>query len=263
MRRLTPLRRFAVAGLAAGAIALAAASPAFAHNEVTASDSRALATDVTLTFGAEAESTTAGIASIRVVLPEGITPADVTYVSGPAAWTFQPGADGFTVGGTPLAAGTDAEFKVKVRQLPSATSLMFKTLQTYSDGRIDRWIDPPAAGGDHHSDTAAKPAPILTLQKAAPGATPLPPAAPPSPTPSVSASAPAANSPTPAAPTTPPPAAAAPSPTPSATVAVDTKKDDDSSALPLTLGIIAAVLVLGGAGAWWWRRRNSGTSQAS
>ncbi|MCF2525616.1 DUF1775 domain-containing protein [Yinghuangia soli] len=253
---LPAARRFAVAAVVAGAVALGTAAPAFAHNEVHASDARALATDVTLTFGAEAESKTAGITSLRVVLPPGITPADVSLAKAPKDWTYTPAADGFTVGGTALAVGTDAEYAIKVRQLPDASLLVFKTLQTYSDGRIDRWIDPPKGteGADDHADAAAKPAPTLTLGKAAPGATPIPA----TPTAAPSSAAPATS----AAPAPSAAASSAPAPVPTTTVtpgaAQSTDKDDDSSlALPATLGAIAVLLVLGG-GFWWWRRRNAG-----
>ncbi|MDI2128415.1 DUF1775 domain-containing protein [Yinghuangia seranimata] len=252
--RMPAARRVVVAGIAAGAFALAAATPAFAHNEVSASDTHALATDVTLTFGAEAESKTAGITQLQVVLPQGITPSDVTFVEGPDGWKFTPGADGYTLAGPALATGADAEYKVKVRQLPDTTTLVFKTLQTYSDGRIDRWIDPPATGDDH-SDSAGKPAPALKLQKAAPGAVPIPP----SPAAAPSSAAPAASAPATSAAPSAPVAAATPAATPSAAAAptASDKKDDDSSALPIVLGVIGGVVVLGGAGAWWWRRRGA------
>lgn len=249
--------RIVVAAAAAGALALASATPAFAHNEVSASDARALATDVTLTFEAAAESTTAGITSLRVVLPQGIVPSDVTYLGGPNGWTYKPADDGYTVGGTALAPGADAEYKVKVRQLPDTNVLVFKTLQEYSDGRIDRWIDPPKTGDDH-SNAAAKPAPSLALQKAAPGAVAVPatPTAAPTTAPAPSSAAPPAATTPPAAPST----VAAPTvgPTPTDQSFFADKDDDDSSALPIVLGIVGAVVVVGGAGgAWWWRRRSA------
>ena len=39
------------------------------------------------------------------------------------------------------------EFDISVGPLPEVSSLTFKALQTYSDGTVVRWIDPPAAGG--------------------------------------------------------------------------------------------------------------------
>src|SRR6266540_6491838 len=73
---------------AVGAVTLAStAGVASAHVEVKADKAQAGATDVTVSFDAEAESTSAGVVSLRVVLPSGIAPTDVTYVSGPPGWT--------------------------------------------------------------------------------------------------------------------------------------------------------------------------------
>ena len=55
------------------------------------------------------------------------------------------------------------EFDVAVDPLPTnATSLAFKTLQTYDDGTVVRWIDPTVAG----QPEPAHPSPVLTLTKA-------------------------------------------------------------------------------------------------
>jgi hypothetical protein len=146
---------FAVAGLA---------GPALAHVEVSADKTQAGATDVTLTFTGEAENPRAGIKTERVVLPEGIAPTDVTLIKAPAGWTFARRADGFTVGGKALKTGTDAVWSVKIAKLPAdATRLSFKTLETYGDGEVDRWIEIQEQGQaepDH-------PAPLLTLKPAA------------------------------------------------------------------------------------------------
>jgi hypothetical protein len=68
--------------------------------------------------------------------------------------------------------GEDAEYVVTVRQLPDAKKLVFKTLQSYSDGRVDRWIEleDPAEDGHGHGD--GHPEPHLELKPAAPGAKP-------------------------------------------------------------------------------------------
>lgn len=52
------------------------------------------------------------------------------------------------------------EFDVSVGPLPEVSSLTFKALQTYSDGSVVRWIDPPAAEGQPEPE---HPAPTLTL----------------------------------------------------------------------------------------------------
>jgi uncharacterized protein YcnI len=159
--------------------------PAWAHVEVEADNPQAGATNVTLTFTGEAESNDAGIASERVYLPAGIAPAQVRLKQAPQGWTFTPETDGFTVAGPALPVGMDAVWSVVIEKLPAdATELLFKTIETYGDGEIVRWIDEPQAGQpepDH-------PAPAVKLGGAAPA----------SPTPSATA-APTNAQPTPAA----------------------------------------------------------------
>jgi uncharacterized protein YcnI len=60
------------------------------------------------------------------------------------------------------------EFDISVGPLPEVSSLTFKTLQTYSDGTVVRWIDPPAAQGQPEPE---HPAPELTLVPASDEAT--------------------------------------------------------------------------------------------
>ncbi|MEU8234759.1 DUF1775 domain-containing protein [Actinoplanes sp. NPDC048967] len=176
--------RMTTIGVLAGLGVLAAAGPAAAHVEVSADKNRAGATDVTLTFHGEAENPS-GIKSERVVLPEGITPADVTLVKAPAGWTFQATADGFTVGGKALASGKDAEWKVKVAKLPDGeTRLSFKTLETYADGEVSRWIEVQEEGKDEPDN----PAPLIKL-KPGPSTAPATTSAAPSAAASASASA--------------------------------------------------------------------------
>ncbi|NUO55149.1 MAG: DUF1775 domain-containing protein [Hamadaea sp.] len=154
------------AGVVLGAVALA--GQAFAHVEVSAKPAQALAVDSVISFSAEAENGSAGISSVRVVLPQGIAPADVSLVSAPTGWTFAATADGYTVSGTALKVKTDAAYKIKVKQLPNAKSVAFKTLVTYSNGAVDRWIEIPTA----NDPNPEHPAPVLKLAAAAPGATP-------------------------------------------------------------------------------------------
>ncbi|WP_327000220.1 YcnI family protein [Dactylosporangium sp. NBC_01737] len=53
------------------------------------------------------------------------------------------------------------EFDVSLGPLPATDQIVFKALQTYSDGEVVRWIDEPAAGVE-----AEHPAPVLKLTKA-------------------------------------------------------------------------------------------------
>ncbi|MEW1584709.1 YcnI family protein [Micromonospora vinacea] len=59
--------------------------------------------------------------------------------------------------------GQFQEFPVSLGPLPQVESMVFKTLQTYSDGNISRWIDEPAPGAEEPEH----PAPVLTLAAAA------------------------------------------------------------------------------------------------
>ncbi|MFF7136042.1 DUF1775 domain-containing protein [Streptomyces sp. NPDC008196] len=230
MSRIT-LPRLSVAAATAVTAVLLTAVPAAAHTEVEADKAQALAENVTVSFHAEAESDTSGIKEVRVVLPEGIAPADVAYGEGPKGWKFNATDDGYTVGGAELKTGTSAEYSVVVRQLPDAEEVPFKTLQTYGDGHVDRWIE--------LDENGENPAPTLKLKAAAPGAKPV-------------ASSPGAS------------ASPSPSPTPERTTppaspqAADTGKDDDEdngvSAVAWT-GIGAGILVAAAAVVFAVRRR--------
>ncbi|MFD9081206.1 DUF1775 domain-containing protein [Streptomyces erythrochromogenes] len=215
-----------------------AAGPAAAHAEVTASDPRALAENVTLSFTSEAESDTAGIAELRVVLPKGIAPDAVTLKDAPEEWKLAATPDGYAIGGPALATGTDAEYSITVRQLPDEKSLVFKTLETYSDGKVSRWIEVPADG-----EKVDNPAPVLKLKAAAPGAKPIAPSPSPSPTPSGAPS---------------PEQSAAPSAPAASASAQATNAEEAGSSTGATVGVIAAVLLLVAAGPFWWVRRSRG-----
>jgi uncharacterized protein YcnI len=211
------------------AVIVGTAAPALAHVKVSADKPQAGATDVTVQFDAEAESDAAGAKQLQVVLPEGIAPTDVSYVSGPAGWTLTTTADGYTVGGAALKVHQGVTYRVKIAKLPAtATSLAFKTVVTYGNNEADRWIEiqqPGQAEPPH-------PAPVLALQPAAA----VPSSAPPS-----------------AAPSSPAPSTAAPSA--ATTPAAATKSSGSSSALWWILGAVVLVLVLGGGGYWLLRRR--------
>ena len=226
MSRIT-LPRLCVAAVGAATAVLLTAVPAAAHTEVEADKAQALAENVTVSFHAEAESDTSGIKEVRVVLPEGIAPADVTYGEGPKGWRFSATDDGYSVKGAELKTGEGAEYSVVVRQLPDAEEVPFKTLQTYGDGHVDRWIE--------LDENGENPAPTLKLKAAAPGAKAV------SPSPSASAS--------------PSPIPEKPIPTASAQAA-DTGKDDEGGlSAGAWTGIGAGVLVAAAAAVFAVRRR--------
>jgi hypothetical protein len=224
-------RRVATVAAAVGLAALGLAGPAFAHVEVSADKTTAGASDVTLTFTGEAENDKAGIKSERVVLPAGLDPAGVTLVKAPAGWTFTTAADGFTVGGTPLKIGVDAVWKVRIAKLPAGqTRLSFKTLETYGDGSIVRWIEIQEPGQPEPDN----PAPLVTLK-------PGPSAAPPSAVPTSASPAPAAISTTDR--TTAPTA--------------DLAGDEGSSSGTWWIWVIVAVVLIAGGAVLVLRRRTA------
>lgn len=169
MSRIAP-RLAAVAGLAAAA-SLAVGAPALAHTQASIDNPQAGAGNVVLTLNAEAESTTAGIKSLEVTLPAGIQPAQVSLTDAPGGWMFTRTAQGFTVAGSALAVGTPAKTSLRIAQLPAtAQVLAFRTLVTYSDGKVDRWIEVPSTAAPDPPD----PAPTVSLKPAAAAATSAP-----------------------------------------------------------------------------------------
>ncbi|MFD3328086.1 DUF1775 domain-containing protein [Streptomyces sp. NPDC058701] len=234
----THLRGLGLAGLCAVVVLGLAAGPAAAHAGVSASDPRALAENVTLSFTSEAESDTAGIAELRVVLPKGIAPDAVTLKHAPEGWKLATTPDGYAIGGAALATGTDAEYSITVRQLPDEKSLAFKTLETYGDGKVSRWIEVPTDG-----EKVDNPAPLLQLKAAAPGAKAIAPGPAPSPTPS-------------AEPPVQPSAAASSAPV--AAASPSAAGEEAGSGTGTVVGIVAAVVLLAAAGTFWWLRRSRG-----
>ncbi|MET0495319.1 MAG: DUF1775 domain-containing protein [Actinoplanes sp.] len=230
--------RLTTIGVLAATGVLALAGPASAHVEVKADKTQAGAADVTLTFHGEAENDS-GIKSERVVLPKGIAPSAVTLVKAPSGWKYTATADGFTVGGRTLASGQDAEWSVKVAKLPDGeTRLSFKTLETYADGEISRWIEIQQEGKDEPDN----PAPLITLK---PGPKPTATTAPPS-------AAPPSAAPTSAAPASAAPASAAPP-----TVVAEPASNTDEGSSTWWIWVIVALVVLGGAAFLLIRRRTT------
>lgn len=244
-------RRLTLASAATTALVLLTAAPAAAHVEVESDKAQALAENVEVSFDAESESATAGITEIRVVLPKGIAPGDVTYGEGPEGWKFTANDDGYTVKGPAMKAGVDAEYSVVVRQLPDAKELVFKTLQSYSDGTIDRWIELGEAGGDGHGGNEA---PVLKLKAAAPGAKAV------SPSPSETASESASESPS-ASPSPSPSASQTPQQTPTAEAEEATSEDDGGMSAGAWIGIGIGAVVVAGSAAYLVRRRGAAAQQ--
>jgi periplasmic copper chaperone A len=182
-------RKLFSAGALAVVLVLTMASPALAH-VTTDPDSAPQGAEITLGFRVPNEETAANTTQVEVdfatdhpllgVQPEPVPgwTAKVTEAKlnppvqtddGPVSqavsqiiWTAATG------GGTPP--GQFQEFHVLVQQLPKNTNqVVFKALQTYSDGNIVRWIDPVAAAGQPAPD---HPTPILTLTPASDSTSP-------------------------------------------------------------------------------------------
>jgi uncharacterized protein YcnI len=184
----TTLRRAArvvLGTLAAGGTAslVLLGAPGWAHVEVSAAEA-AQGGYTALTFRVPTESDSASTTKVQVYLPEDhplasvsvkphpgwhaeirtaklATPlstddGDVTEAVTRVTWTPDSPKDA-------LKPGEYDEFDLSVGPLPDVSSLSFKTLQTYSDGTVVRWIDPPAAAGQPEPE---HPAPTLTLVSA-------------------------------------------------------------------------------------------------
>jgi len=161
----TTLRRAGlVAGLTSAAV-LAAAGAAFAHVTVHPESYAKGATDGVLTFRVPNEEDTASTTKVQVFLPTDhpvlgvlVTPqagwtAKVTHTTLKTPVTTDDGTITDAVseitwtGGT-IGSGQYEDFDVAFGQLPDDTDqLSFKTLQTYSDGTVVRWIEEPQKGG--------------------------------------------------------------------------------------------------------------------
>lgn len=223
-------RRLAVVSVAVIAAFAVGIGPAAAHAEVTASNPQALAKDVTLSFTSEAESDAAGIKELRIVLPKGIAPDAVELKEAPKGWKMKTTADGYTVGGEKLATGTDAEHSITVEQLPDAKSLAFKTVETYSDGKISRWIELRRDG----EKEPESPAPVLELKPAAAGAKPDKPSS--------------------------SPETKAPAPAGKPSRAGQAQEEDPGISTGVGLSVAALIVVLAAGYTFWWLRRRRDSS---
>jgi uncharacterized protein YcnI len=175
------LRTAASATLLCGAAivgALAVAAPASAH--VTVDPREATQGGYTrVAFRAPTESDTASTTKLEVFLPEATPIASVSTMPVPG-WTVaverrKPASPVAGEGGQPaevvskltwtatagaaIKPGEFQEFPVSLGPLPKVDRLVFKALQTYSDGSVVRWIEEPVEGGEEPE----RPAPVLRL----------------------------------------------------------------------------------------------------
>ena len=204
------------------------AGVASAHVEVEAEPSQTSAENATLTFTAEAESTTAGITRLEIAPPSDFDVTGATLASGPAGWTLAPTDLGFAVSGPALPPGQELEAAVKVPKLPASTETQLKALVTYSDGHIDRWIEERQPGQPEPEEPTA----LLTLEQGSAGST----------TSTTSAESTSTTS------------------SEETTTTVADTEDDDSSALPWIIGAIVLAAIIAAVVVVLSRRGRSSTS---
>ncbi|WP_405554782.1 YcnI family protein [Streptomyces canus] len=176
----TSLRRIGLGGALAAAAVLTAAGAASAHVTVHPDSYATGATDGALTFRVPDESDTASTTKVQLFLPTD-HPLLGVLVSPHDGWTAKvtdtklktpvktddgtitDAVSEITWTGGKIGPGHYEDFDVAFGQLPDDTAqLTFKTLQTYSDGKVVRWIE-EAAQGDEEPEN---PAPVLKLTAA-------------------------------------------------------------------------------------------------
>jgi Domain of unkown function (DUF1775) len=230
------MRRVIAWGVAAAAALVAAAMPAAAHNEWEPATA-APGSVVDLTLFVEGEQPDAGTTTVELFFP---APLTVTALPAVPGWTAtlmdgQLGgpASGVTWAGGPAAG--DLELPIRLGPLPGDPGrLQFKTVQTYDNGEVDRWIDEWPEG----TPEPPAPGPVLDLVPGGPGSVPATTAAP---------TTTAATTTTTAASTTTTEADQA--------AAEDTDDDSDGSVVPWVVAAVVILAVAGGGFAFLrWRR---------
>lgn len=173
-----PWRRLLVVGSSAVLIVLGLAGAASAHVSVNP-DTATQGSYTKLTFRVPDESGNASTTKVAVFFPTEHPLASVSVKPHPG-WSFavkthelatpvssDDGSISRAVSSITWTAldrahaikpGEFDEFDVSVGPLPRAASMTFKTLQTYSDGSIVRWIDTSSGAAEPEH-----PAPVLTL----------------------------------------------------------------------------------------------------
>ncbi|MFF0401539.1 YcnI family protein [Streptomyces sp. NPDC005248] len=173
----TALRRAGTVAALATAGVLTAAGVAFAHVTVHPESYAKGATDGVLTFRVPNEEDAADTTKVQVFLPVDhpvlgvlVTPQDgwtakvtTTRLKTPVRTddgTITDAVSEITWSGGRIRSGEYQDFDVAFGQLPHDTEqLGFKTLQTYSDGKVVRWIEETQKGAEEPES----PAPVLKL----------------------------------------------------------------------------------------------------
>jgi uncharacterized protein YcnI len=173
-------RRVAVLGVLTGTALLGVAGTAFAHVEVDP-PAAAQGGSTKVAFRTPNEEADAATVKLEVSFPTD-HPVPSVLTEPIPGWTatvektnlttpiqtsdakVTQAVSKITWSGGQIAPGQFADFTVDLESLPSDTDkLVFKAVQTYSNGDVVRWIDDSPAGGPEPEH----PAPTLTLTKAA------------------------------------------------------------------------------------------------
>jgi uncharacterized protein YcnI len=180
------IRRLAAVGLATPAAVLAFALPASAHVTVHSYDATRGGTDAVLSFRTPNEMDNATTVKLQVVLPTS-TPLLGVLVQPLPGWSFAvknvtlrkpvqtddgpitSAVSEVTWSGGHIPVGGYQDFNIDVSSLPNVPSLTFKALQTYSNGKVVRWIETAPKGAPEPD----YPAPTLQLASATPTSTPF------------------------------------------------------------------------------------------
>src|SRR4051794_8669459 len=199
------MRRPLVAGLVALALVLVPAA-AWAHVTISPGEAPKGGTDQEITLRVPNEDDTASTVKIEVKMPSDPPVLGVQIEDKPGwttLWKTSKLAHPVTTDdGTiteavseiiwskgNVAPGGYGDFRFLVGQLPDqGTQVVFKVIQTYSDGREVSWIDDPSPAGQPEPE---HPAPVLTLVGAGGSTTaaPAPDSGPNAPTPTATAAA--------------------------------------------------------------------------
>ncbi|MFU8849493.1 YcnI family protein [Micromonospora sp. SL1-18] len=173
------LARAAIIAAAVAAITVGVAGPASAH--VTVNPKEATQGGYTkVTFRVPNEKDNANTTKIEVNLPAS-SPIGSVSLKPLAGWTAQTETSKLAApikvhdselteavtkitwtadANSAIKPGQFQEFDVSLGPLPETDQLVFKALQTYSDGDVVRWIDEPTSGAEPEH-----PAPVLKLTK--------------------------------------------------------------------------------------------------
>lgn len=149
-----PRRPFVLLAMVATLVGVFA-QPAFAHVTVQPGEA-ARGSYTKLAFRVPNEDDSAATVKLEVELPAEIEEARTKPVPG---WTAHVADGRITWDGGRIEPGEFQEFEISVGPLPETDELEFKTIQTYDDGEVVRWIEPTPAGGDEPDH----PAPVLRL----------------------------------------------------------------------------------------------------